>query len=83
MHAPMASGIHGISNAWEWIYAGDTEGLQGARLAHLQDFNASLISRQPKGFVFEVYNATRRSARQDRLAIEYAPTCSRHSSRSS
>ena len=77
MHAPVASGVYGISNAREWIYIGETDNIQGALLHHLQDPGASLMKRQPTGFVFEICDEGRRSARQDRLVLEYEPVCNR------
>ncbi len=79
MYAPNASGVYGISNAREWIYIGETEDIQRALLTHLQSFDTSLMKRQPKGFVFETCDGTRRPARQDRLVAEYGPTCNAHS----
>ena len=75
--APTASGVYGISNAREWIYIGDTDNIRGALLAHLQDSAAAVMQRQPTGFVFEVCEQSRRPARQDRLVLEYEPTCNR------
>jgi hypothetical protein len=80
MYAPIASGLYGISNAREWIYIGETDDIQGALLAHLDDLYASLMKRAPTGFVFEVCERARRPSRQDRLVFEYEPTCNRHSS---
>ena len=79
-HAPVASGVYGISNAREWIYIGETDNIQGALFHHLQDHYASLMKRKPTGFVFEVCDGARRPARQDRLVLEYEPTCNRHAS---
>jgi hypothetical protein len=73
----MASGVYGISNAREWIYIGETENIQGTLLGHLQDFDTSIMKRQPTGFVFEVCDGTRRPTRQDRLVLEYEPICNR------
>jgi|SRR5579872_4794180 len=78
--APAASGVYGISNAREWIYIGETDNIQGALFDHLHDLCASLMKRQPTGFVFETCVGARRSARQDRLVLEYAPVCNRQSS---
>jgi hypothetical protein len=78
-HAPVASGVYGISNAREWIYIGETENIQGALFHHLQDLHASLMKRQPTGFVFEICDGARRPARQDRLVLEYEPVCNRQS----
>ena len=80
-HAPVASGVYGISNAREWIYIGETDDIQGALIEHLRDLYASIMKRQPTGFVFEVCDRARRPARQDRLVLEYEPTENRHSSR--
>jgi hypothetical protein len=82
-YAPVASGVYGISNAREWIYIGVTDNIQGTLLAHLKEFDTSLMKRQPTGFVFEICDGMRRLARQDRLVLEYEPTCNRHSSRHS
>ena len=78
-HAPAASGVYGISNAREWIYIGETDNIQGALFQHLQDPGASLMKRQPTGFVFETCDGARRAARQDRLVFEYEPVCNRQS----
>jgi hypothetical protein len=83
MYAPAVSGVYGISNAREWIYIGETDDIQAALLAHLQDLGASLMKRQPTGFVFEASNSLARSMRQDWLVLEYEPFCNRHSSRNS
>lgn len=79
-HAPVASGVYGISNAREWIYIGETDNIQAALLDHLQYLYTSLMKLQPTGFVFEVCDGAHRSARQDRLVLEYEPACNRHSS---
>lgn len=80
-YAPATSGVYGISNAREWIYIGETDNIQGTLLAHLQQLGTSLMKRQPTGFVFEVCDGVRRRARQDRLVLEYEPTCNRRSAR--
>lgn len=82
-YAPMASGVYGISNAREWIYIGEAEDIQGALLAHLQDLDTSLMKRQPTGFVFEICDGAHRAVRQDRLLLEYEPSCNGHASRHS
>ena len=76
-YAPVVSGVYGISNAREWIYIGAAENIQRALEAHLVDFGSSLMRRAPTGFVFEVCEAALRPARQDRLVLEYEPTCNR------
>lgn len=82
MYAPITSGVYGISNAREWIYIGETNNIQGSLLGHLQNLQTSLMKREPTGFVFEICDEARRSARQDRLVFEYEPTCNRQSTRS-
>ncbi|HYV62135.1 MAG TPA: hypothetical protein VE958_05645 [Bryobacteraceae bacterium] len=80
-YAPIVSGVYGISNAREWIYIGETDNIQGSLLTHLQDLQTSLMKREPTGFVFEVCDQARRSARQDRLVLEYEPACNRQAPR--
>jgi len=82
-YAPVTSGVYGISNAREWIYIGETDNIQSSLLTHLQDLDASLMERRPTGFVFEVCDQARRSARQDRLVLEYEPACNRQPRRQS
>jgi len=77
-HAPPLSGVYGISNPSEWIYIGETDNIQAALLRHLQELNTALLKRQPTGFVFEVCDRAKRPDRQDRLVLEYEPTCNRH-----
>lgn len=77
MYAPVTSGVYGISNAREWLYIGETDNIQGALLNHLQSLKTALMKREPTGFVFEICDPARRSSRQDRLVIEYGPTCNR------
>ena len=77
-YAPITSGVYGISNAREWLYIGESDNIQSSLLTHLQDLKTSLMKRAPTGFVFEVCDQARRSARQDRLVLEYEPTCNRH-----
>jgi hypothetical protein len=80
-YAPAASGVYGISNAIEWIFIGQTNDIRGSLLDHLQDFDTSLLKKQPTGFVYEICDAGHRAARHDRLIREYEPACNRHSSR--
>jgi hypothetical protein len=80
-YAPVASGVYGISNANEWIYIGQSDNIKDALLGHLMDSFTSLMKRGPTGFVFEICERARRPSRQDRLVLEYGPTCNRHSSR--
>jgi hypothetical protein len=78
-YAPATSGVYGITNAREWIYIGETDNIRDTLLIHLQELDTSLMKRQPTGFVFEVCDGQQRPARQDRLVLEYAPICNRHS----
>jgi hypothetical protein len=80
-NAPAGSGLYGISNAREWIYIGETDNIQATLLSHLQELDTSLMKRQPTGFVFEVCDRAGRTARQDRLVLEYEPACNQQSSR--
>ena len=77
--APVASGIYGITNAREWLYIGETDDIRGDLLAHLQDLKTPVMVRQPTGFVFEVCDRGTRLSRQDRLILEYEPSCNRRS----
>lgn len=79
--APSASGVYGISNAREWIYVGETGNIQAALLGHLQETHTSLKKRLPTGFVFELSDGASRSARQERLVLEYTPIFNPLSSR--
>jgi hypothetical protein len=76
-YAPMASGVYGISNALKWLYIGETDDIRGALLTHLDEYESPLMMSKPAGFVFEVCDRSRRTARQDRLVYEYGPTCNR------
>jgi hypothetical protein len=80
-YAPSVSGVYGISNASEWVFIGVSDDIQGALLAHAQEFGTELMKREPTGFVFEICDRLSRSARQDRLVLEYEPTCNRRTSR--
>jgi hypothetical protein len=80
MYAPVTSGVYGISNAREWIYIGESNNIQSSLMSHLQDPQASIRKREPTGFVFEVCDEAHRAARQDRLVLEYEPSCNRQSS---
>ena len=74
-YAPMASGVYGISNALKWLYIGQTDDIRGALLTHFGEDESPLMMSKPAGFVFEVCDRSRRTARQDRLVHEYGPTC--------
>ena len=78
MFAPIASGVYGISNARDLVYIGEADNIQGALLAQLEDLHTALMKLQPTGFVFELCECAHRPARQDRLVLEYEPTCNRH-----
>jgi len=76
-HAPAASGLYGISNSREWIYIGETDNIREALLEHVREGDSTVSKRRPTGFVFEVCERALRAARQDRLILEYEPTCNR------
>ncbi len=80
-HAPVASGVYGISNSREWIFIGQTDNIQGELLAHLQQTGSSLLTRQPKGFVYELCTSGVRLSRHDSLVTEYSPVCNRSANR--
>ena len=67
-HAPMASGVYGLSNASSWLFIGETDNIQESLLEHLR-----AGSEQATGFCFEMYAAGGRARRQDRLVQEYEP----------
>jgi hypothetical protein len=75
VYAPTTEGVYGISNSREWVFIGQTDNIQGALLAHLRDAGTPLMRRDPTGFVYEVCDGSARSSRQDRLVVEYKPTC--------
>jgi hypothetical protein len=81
VYAPAKSGVYGISNAREWIYIGVTGNIRSALLTHLQEAGTSLMKRLPTGFVFEVCDDAQHQRRQDRLVLEYEPTCNRRLAR--
>jgi hypothetical protein len=82
MYAPVTSGVYGISNAREWIYIGETDNIQSSLLNHLHEINTTLKKHEPTGFVFEVCEEARRASRQDRLVVEYGPSCNRQAQHS-
>jgi hypothetical protein len=77
MYAPVVSGVYGISNAREWIYIGETDNIQSSLLDHLHEINTTLKKHEPTGFVFEICDQAHRASRQDRLVVEYGPSCNR------
>ena len=80
-HAPVQPGGFGLSKAGEWIFIGETENIQATLLLLIGDRNNAVQRRQPTGFVYEVCERDAQSKRQDRLILEYEPTCNRHWSR--
>jgi len=76
-YAPHSPGIYGITNAREWVYIGVAPDIQEALLGHLQGSIAAVLARLPTGFVFEVCEPERFRERQDRLVMEYEPSCNR------
>jgi predicted GIY-YIG superfamily endonuclease len=77
-HAPVMSGVYGISNGREWLYIGETCDIQARLLEHLTEIKTLLMTRMPTGFVFEVCAQSERAGRQDRLVSEHEPICNRH-----
>ncbi len=67
-HAPMASGVYGLSNASSWLFIGETDNIQESLLEH---FRAG--SEQATGFCFEMCSPGGRARREDRLVQEYEP----------
>jgi hypothetical protein len=57
-HAPMASGVYGLSNARAWLFIGETDNIQESLLEHLR-----AGSEQATGFCFEMYAAGGRARR--------------------
>ena len=80
-HAPVAPGVYGISNSREWLYIGQSDNIQGELLAHLEQTGSALLSRDPKGFVYELCVSGVRAGRHQRLVTEYSPVCNRLVSR--
>jgi hypothetical protein len=78
-YAPQKPGLYGISNAREWIYIGHAGNIQRALLDCFGDLASALMTKQPRGFVFEVCDEARWNTRQDRLVLEYEPALNRHS----
>jgi hypothetical protein len=78
-YAPQAAGVFGISNPREWIYIGHAINIQSALLDFFRDLGSALMTKQPRGFVFEVCADSHWVARHDRLVLEYEPTLNRRS----
>lgn len=76
-YAPAESGVYGLSNAREWVYIGECDNIQAALLNYLQSPDSEPMRKHPTGFVCEVCGLAARPARQDRLILEYEPTCNR------
>jgi len=81
-YAPSVSGVYGISNAYEWIYIGQSDDIRTALLTHLRDDAGMLATRGYVGFVYERCTESFRSERQEKLRIEYTPAFSVISRRS-
>ncbi len=76
-HAPTLPGVYGVSNAREWIYIGAADNIQEALLLHLLEPDSALLKHRPTGYVFEICDRAKRCERQDRLVLEYEPSCNR------
>lgn len=74
-YVPPVSGLYGISSAREWIFIGHSDNIQQSLLDHLAAQEGWLVRRDPRGFVFEVCDPTRRAARHHALVREYVPAC--------
>ena len=79
-HARPSRGLWHFQLA-EWIYIGQTDNIQGDLMAHLQQPGSSLLTRQPKGFVYELCTSGMRPGRQKSLVSEYSPICNPPASR--
>jgi hypothetical protein len=71
IHAPMLSGVYGISNARNWLEIGETDNIQATLLELVSD--AQTRQSNPTGFVFEVCDRAARASRHARLHAEYQP----------
>jgi len=74
-HAPVASGVFGISNRREWLLIGSTDNIQAALLEYSTAGNPILAGLEPAGFNFEVCDRGDCDTRQKRLVGEYHPVC--------
>ena len=70
MFAPIASGGVWTLERSRVDHIGETDDIRGALIAHLADSRASMMTRSPTGFVFEICERAHRPARQDRLVLE-------------
>ena len=75
-HAPVSSGVYGISNSGEWIFVGETDNIQQSLLQHLSGIDG-VLGRRPTGFVFEACDRSARPVRFGQLTSEYKPSCNR------
>ena len=73
-NAPALPGVYGISNRREWIFISTSENIQGSLLNHLRT-DASILDREPSGFVFEICHSETQGSRCERLIREYGPVC--------
>jgi predicted GIY-YIG superfamily endonuclease len=76
-HAPIKSGVYGISTARQWLYIGETDNIQETLLEHLKDLHRVEARKKPTGFAFEVCARADRPERQNRLVMEYEPAINR------
>lgn len=74
-NAPAASGVYALTSSHEWIYIGQSDNILASLLSHLEASDSELMKKKPTGFVYEVCDPPMRSARQERLVIEYTPVC--------
>ena len=76
-HAPVASGVYGISNSHKWIYIGETDNIQERLLEHLSEIGTGIKAHVPTGFTYEMCGWQVRTGRHGRLVREYNPICNR------
>jgi len=72
-NAPAASGVFGLSNAWQWIYVGETSNIQAELRRLLQRPNQLLRDNIASGYTFELSPAEHRVERQSQLVRELRP----------
>ena len=74
-NAPPLAGIYALSNAREWLFAGESDNVQESLRAHLGESGTRLREAAPTGFTFEICDPATRPARLARLMVELHPTC--------
>jgi hypothetical protein len=72
-NAPAASGVFGLSNAFQWIYVGETANIQAELRRLLHDSSQLLRDHIASGYTFELSSAEHRVERQSQLVRELHP----------